>query len=169
MTGRAYDTHAMWIRFVTFVLWLAVGASAVAWIMPWVKPSATEPAAAPVPVAMDGAVPPSDWSPLLTRGSAGPAVAPVASDASRFRLVGVAGPVRASGGQGVALLSIDGKPARAFRPGEVVDGARVVMEVTAHTVKIGVPGAPPSLTLQAPLLPPPATGVPAGFAPPAPS
>lgn len=169
LTGHAYDTQAMWIRFVTFALWLVVGATAVAWIMPWVKPAATPAVGAAVTVAMDTVVPPADWSPLLTRSPAGPAAAPVAADASRFRLLGVAGPLKAQGNQGVALLSIDGKPARAFRPGEAVDGARVVMEVSAHTVKIGVPGAPPSLTLQAPLLPPPATGVPAGFAPPAPS
>lgn len=97
-----------------------------------------------------------------------PVVSPVASDASRFRLVGVAGPLKASG-QGVALVSIDGKPARAFTTGEQVEGQRIVLEVTAHTVKIGLKGAPPSLILQAPLLPPPSTGVPAGFAPPAPS
>jgi general secretion pathway protein C len=89
-----------------------------------------------------------------------PAV-PVASDASRFRLVGVAAPVRASG-QGVAILSVDGTPPRAFKPGDAVDDARVVIEVSAHTVKIGPRGGPPNLVLQVPLLPPPATGVPAG-------
>jgi general secretion pathway protein C len=86
---------------------------------------------------------------------------PVASDASRFRLVGVAAPVRASG-QGVAILSVDGTPPRAFKPGDAVDDARVVIEVSAHTVKIGPRGGPPNLVLQVPLLPPPATGVPAG-------
>lgn len=166
--ARAYDTQVMWIRFVTFALWLAVAASAVAWIMPWIKPKAAEPAGPAGVVSVENAVPPADWSPLLTRAPAVAEAAPLATDASRFRLVGVAGPLRASG-QGVALLSIDGKPPRAFRPGEVVDGTRVVMEVSAHTVKIGAPGGPPSLTLQAPLLPPPATGVPAGMAPPSPS
>mgnify|MGYP006871977179 CR=1 FL=1 len=38
----------------------------------------------------------------------------------------------------------------------------VVIEVSAHTVKIGPRGGPPNLVLQVPLLPPPATGVPAG-------
>jgi general secretion pathway protein C len=157
----------MLIRFVTFVVWLVVGATAVAWIMPWIKPKASTPAAPALTVSVENAVLPADWSPLLSRTPAAPEVA-VAPDAARFRLVGVAGPVRASSG-GVALLSIDGKPPRAFKPGETIEDGRVVMEVTAHTVKIGAPGGPASLILQAPLLPPPTTGVPAGLAPPSPS
>jgi general secretion pathway protein C len=153
----------MWIRFVTFFVWLAVGASAVAWMLPMFRPAPGGAAPGASSMALDGGIPPADWSALLTRAPAAAEPPPVAADASRFRLVGVAGPLRASG-QGVALLSIDGKAPRALRTGEVVEGNRVVLEVTAHTVKIGVPGGPPTLTLQAPLLPPPATGVPPGFA-----
>ena len=61
-------------------------------------------------------------------------------------------------------MSIDGKPPRALRAGDVLEGGLLVMEVTAHTVKLGPPGGPATLTLQVPLLPPPATGVPAGAA-----
>lgn len=151
----------MWVRFVTFGLWLGVGASAVAWVMPWLSPAS--PQATATAVAVSAPVPPADWSPLLTRSPTGTEPVMAAPDSARFRLVGVAGPLKSSG-QGVALLSIDGKPARAFRPGELVEGQRVVLEVTAHTVRIGPPGGPANLTLQAPLLPPPATGVPAGQA-----
>ncbi len=151
----------MWIRFVTFALWLAVGASAVAWIMPWMTPRADQAPGRLLPAGVAHTVPPADWSPVLTGAPDAQPAMPVASDASRFRLVGVAAPVRASG-QGVAILSVDGKPPRAFKPGDAVDDARVVIEVSAHTVKIGPRGGPPNLVLQAPLLPPPATGVPAG-------
>ena len=159
----AYDTQAMWIRFATFAVWLGVGASAVYWVMPWVGPESKQQQPA-VPVAVQQAVAPADWSPLLSRAAPVSDGAPALPESARFRLVGVAGPLRASG-QGVALLSIDGQAPRAFKPGERVDGSRVILEVSAHTVKIGVPGGPPSLTLQAPLMPPPATGVPAPAAP----
>ena len=152
----------MSIRLVTFSLWLAVGASAVAWFLPWLNTAPADPSLAPAPVAAEAPVQAADWSSVLARKPSGPAQATAPSDASRFRLVGVAGPARASS-QGVALLSIDGKPAQAYRPGEAVDGPRVVLEVTAHTVKIGLPGGPANLVLQAPLLPAPATGVPAGL------
>lgn len=80
-----------------------------------------------------------------TRGTLGGAV----SDAPGLRLVGVAGPVRPSA-QGVALLSVGGQPARAYKPGDAVDATRVVLEVTAHTVKIGPAGGASSVTLEAP-------------------
>jgi len=154
----------MWIRFATFVLWLAVGASAVAWIMPWMTPKVEPTPGLDVPGRVAPAVPPADWSPLLIGAPAAPERAQGGTEDSRFRLVGVAGPLRASG-QGVALLSIDGQPPRAFRPGQAVDDAHEVIEVTANTVKIGPRGGPASLVLQAPLLPPPATGVPVGSRP----
>lgn len=156
----------MWTLFLTFALWLAVGASAVAWIMPGMMPRADQTSGRLLPGGVAHAVPAADWSPLLTSGApAAPAAAAVASDASRFRLVGVAAPVRPSG-HGVAILSLDGQPPRAFKTGDPVDDARVVLEVSAHTVKIGPRGGAPSLVLQAPLLPPAATGVPPGLAAP---
>ena len=85
-----------------------------------------------------------------------------AADASRFRLIGLAankvsdGDTRA--GKGLALIAVDDKPARAFRAGDVIDGQRVVQSVNANSVKIGMPQGPALITLQAPLLPGPATG-----------
>ena len=154
----------MAIRFVTFLLWLAAAATAVAWALPWVRPSAAPDGAAPVAVALEDVVPPADWGPLLTRdqgaSAADTAAMAGAADAAGFKLVGVAGPL-APNGRGVALLSVDGKPAQAYREGESIDGQRVVQQVVAHTVRIGMPGGPPALTLQAPLLPPPASAAPA--------
>jgi hypothetical protein len=152
----------MWIKFWTFVLWLGVGASALGWLMPWWGAPA-QPAAAPaVAVPAQLPVPPADWSALWSRpaASSSPSVPPM--EAAGIRLVGVAGPVRPSG-QGVALLSVDGQTPRAYQPGDRIDEQRVVLEVTAHTVKIGEAGGPASLTLQAPRLPPPATGRPAAL------
>ncbi len=160
---RAYDTQTMWSRLLTFFVWLAVGASVVAWALPMMRSAPGTPQPVSGRVAPDAPVPVADWSALFGRGAAASAALPVAAQANRFRLVGVAGPVRPSG-PGVALVSIDGKPPRALRAGDVLEGGLLVMEVTAHTVKLGPPGGPATLTLQVPLLPPPATGVPAGAA-----
>lgn len=150
----------MWIKLVTFALWLGVGASALAWLMPWWGAPAQPTVPPTVAMPSTPSAPPADWSTLWSRpaASAGPAAA--TAEAARVRLVGVAGPVRASS-QGVALLSVDGQTPRAYRPGDRIDEQRVVLEVTAHTVKIGQPGGTTSLTLEAPKLPPPATGRPA--------
>lgn len=88
--------------------------------------------------------------------------APVAAESSRFRLLGVAAPrVPQAAAEGVALIAVDGKPARAYRVGAVVDGALVVQRVHARGADLGgrdTDQASVSLTV-APL-PPPATGVP---------
>lgn len=155
---RAYDTHLMGFKLLTFLVWLAVGGSAVAWAVPWIGRGQ---AVTPVPEASATAHESdaeADWGPLLMGHSdVAPAALP-GLQASRFQLVGVAGPLRASQ-QGVALLSIDGKPARAFRPGQAIDESLAVLEITANVVKIGLRGQAPAIVLQAPALPPPATGV----------
>jgi hypothetical protein len=159
----AYDTQAMWIRLMTFALWLAVGVSAVVWLMPWLGPASPANRAGTLALAEQAPVPPADWSGLLSPAAPTAPPARAGSDDPGLRLLGVAGPVRPSG-QGVALLSVGGQAARAFKPGDAVDATRVVLEVTAHTVKIGppdgAPGGAPRVTLEVPRLPPAATGVP---------
>ena len=160
--AEAYDTQTMWIRFVTFAVWMVAAASAAAWLLPQWRSASGADGSSPAPVAMERGVPPADWGPALTHPQASPgAAAPptdAALDAARFKLVGVAGPLKPNG-QGVALLSVDGKPAQAYAVGEQVAPQRVVQEVSAHMVRIGVPGGAPTVTLQVPLLPPPAEGV----------
>jgi general secretion pathway protein C len=97
------------------------------------------------------------------------AAAPVQS--SRFRLVGVVAPVQVgaakAGGQarpargdavGVALLSTDGKPARAYRVGAPVDGGWVLQAVGRRSASLGPAGGVAALQLELPALPPAATG-----------
>lgn len=156
-----------WARFVTLLVWMAVGASALAWWMSAARPGI--PPGSPVPVAPEAPVAPADWS-LMLRGApssdqAAAAAAPLGVDASRFRLLGVAGPARGGERSGVALLSVDGAPPRALKVGQVIDGRMAVLEITGHEVRIGPVGGPAAITLQAPLLPPPATGTMPGIAP----
>ena len=147
------------LRIVTLLVWMAVGAGAVGW---WLAGAALMRVSDhPVPVAPTAVVPPADWASALGPMGADPARAPAPgamAQASRLRLVGVAGPVRSDARSGVALLSVDGAAARAYRVGQVVDGQWTVLEITAHEVRLGPERGPASLTLQTPLLPPAATG-----------
>lgn len=87
------------------------------------------------------------------------AAAPAAS--SRFRLLGVmaAKPGReGSMTPGVALISIDGKPARAFTAGARIEEQLVLQNLSLRTASIGIDKGPTSFVLELPALPPPATG-----------
>jgi general secretion pathway protein C len=87
--------------------------------------------------------------------------AAVAPEASRFKLLGVvAAPPAVSRAQGVALIAVDGKMARAFRVGAAVDGDLVLQSVQPRAVSIGPRGSEARVSLELPPLPPPATGVP---------
>jgi general secretion pathway protein C len=105
------------------------------------------------------AAPPAALSRLFGQ-TAVDAPAPVlAPSDGRFRLLGVVAP-REPGlqtAQGVALLSIDGGPPKAFRVGQVVDGGMRLLAVEAGAVGLGQNGViAVQLQLQSP--PPAATG-----------
>ncbi len=103
---------------------------------------------------------------LFARSASSAAAEPVAAMASRFRLMGV---VAAAGGSdaGWAVLSIDGKPARAVRIGGRVDSDLVVQRVARRRVEIGPAGGSASVVLELAELPAASRGVP-GTASPAP-
>ncbi len=158
-------------RWFTFLVWAAVAASAVAWgLKVFVSPLA---AAAPAPVAAAGAAAVSDVSRVLgaEKAVAPVAVAPEAAAAptdARFQLLGVVAPRGAgSGRSAVALIAVEGKTARAYRTGAVVDREWVVQNVRARSVDLGPArkGAKASVTLELPPLAAPATGQPLAFAP----
>lgn len=152
-------------------VWLLVGLSAVYWgLKLFVRPAPVPPQAGTVATtqALRG-----DLTRLL-----GTAPEPEADEASqpavaaaRFRLVGVVAPrsPRAAA-EGVALIAIDGKPARAYRVGAAVEGDLVLQTVRARGADLGARGAgAPAVALSIQPLPPAATGVPgapAGALPP---
>ena len=102
-------------RLLSLLIWAAVAAAAVYWgLRLWVRPL-------PVPAQAVVAVSQLPASGDLTRllGAAPPQPAPnepVAVADSRFRLLGVVAP-RAGQASGLALVSVDGKPARAVAVG----------------------------------------------------
>lgn len=157
-------------RWAAFGVWAAVAASALFWgLRLFVVAPAMPPHAA---VAVAGVSAGGD--PARVLGDDEPAAAAEAPaalappPAARFQLVGVVAPDGRSGdarravaqGAGVALIAIDGEPARAFRVGATVDGDTVLQSVQQRGATLGARGAQASLALELPPLPPPATGVP---------
>lgn len=132
---------------LTFVLAALAAASAVAWGLKL----AARPSATPVPVTPARAAVAADPAALARLLGSMPSAlgTPAApSLASRFQLVGVA--ARASH-TGVALISVDGKPARPYRVGANIDEGLVLQSVEGRRALIGPPGkAPPVLTLELP-------------------
>ncbi|MBX3645467.1 MAG: hypothetical protein KF720_20595 [Rubrivivax sp.] len=132
----------------------------------------------------------SDTAPLLARQDETPAripeadsslppAAPAQASDDRFRLVGVVavGSVDAKSssnpGNGFALISVDGKPARAFHVGATVDGDTVLTALTplgatlasprgGEAISLQVASATPTYATMPAPAPPPGTGSPAG-------
>lgn len=137
-------------RLLSLLVWAAVGASVLAWGLKFwgkgtpVPANATVAQAAP-PAGMDlarvlGTPPPQPVAPPVA----------VAVD-SRFKLLGLAAPGAGQTG-GLALIAVDGKPARTWRVGREVEPGLRLLAVSHRRAELGVPGAPPSLTLELPPL-----------------
>ena len=141
-------------RWVTFFVWAAVAASGLYWALKLVVKA---PQAPPQVQLADGALAArGDLSRLLGADAPAPtatAVPEPAADA-RFNLVGVLSPrAPQAAREGVALIAVDGKPARAFRVGTVVDGQNVLQSVNARGAALGPRGGPSLIALR---IPPPA-------------
>jgi general secretion pathway protein C len=150
----------MWVRLTACLVWAILAMSAVYWSFKLlVRPSGMPPHA--LLVATDQA---ARGDPLrLFAAPAQLAAAPIAPQASsRFRLLGVMAPkVAAAEGapaHGLALIAVDGKPARAFPVGAHVDGEWVLQSVSARTASIGPEGGAVVAQLEVPALPGPAMG-----------
>ena len=156
----------MFARLLAFVVWAGVAGSAVFWgLKLFASPLA-------VPTQAVVALPRSVAGGDLTRlfGVDAPlAVAqapPPPPESSRFQLIGVVTPrAAAAQAQGLALIAVDGKTARAYRVGTVIDGDYVLRAVSARGAAIGPRNGEVSVSLELPPLPPPATGVPGGALP----
>ena len=167
----------MLARWLTFVVWALVAASALAWgLKIFVRPPPAPPQAV---VADTGTALRGDLTRLL-----GADVVAVAADApaepaadARFQLVGVVSPRSPkAAGEGLALIAVDGKPPRTYRVGATVDGPHVLQSVEARGATLGPRGGAALVALKLPPPAPAATGVlpsatrpGAALAPPAPA
>jgi general secretion pathway protein C len=146
-------------RFFALLIWAAVALSAAYWGLRWFGKGPGVPAGT-TPAVVESALR-GDVSRLL----AGPAKPQATSAApaptaltGRVQLLGVVAPRQEDGRTGVALLTLDGKPARAYKVGQVVDGDLVVQKILQKQVHIGRADAPASLTLDLAGLPAANTG-----------
>ena len=151
-------------RSFAFVVWAAVAASVAFWGLRLFVSSPPMPSHA---VAVgDGGAASGDVSRLL---GASPkqavAEAQVLSPelSARFKLTGVMASkpkskATAASAQGVALISVDGKPARAYGVGARIDGDLMLQAVSLRTASIGSAPGTPAVVLELPPLPPASTG-----------
>ena len=115
----------MFTRPLAYLVAALVAIGATVWALRLFTPSTTAPAPAPTNTAE--APPP-----------VAPAPAPALPSAERFKLVGVmASGATAGGRDGLALIAVDGQPARTFRVGETVGGDVVVRAVSANGATLG--------------------------------
>lgn len=150
----------MKVRLVAFVIWAAVAATAMFWIL---RLGVSSPSAPPHTVAVGlAAAPRGDLTrvfgaaPVAVAG--GPNAVVQTPQASRFKLLGVAAPRQGGDSNGLALIAVDGKPARGYAVGAAVDGDLLLQSVEPRGAKLGARGAAAQVTLELPALPLPATG-----------
>ncbi|WKB54909.1 general secretion pathway protein C [Eleftheria terrae] len=139
-------------RLIAFVVWALVAGSAVFWALRLsAKPLDVPPHAAPVMAQM------GHGAAVERMLGGGPKDAPEAAapppESTRFRLIGVMAPPGGANGAGVALLSIDNKPPKAFALGGRVEGDLMVQALGLRSATIGRGDSGSSFTLE---LPPPA-------------
>lgn len=146
-------------RIPAFIAWSLAAACAVYWAMRLLAAPAGLPGAVQ-PVSIAGAAS-GDVALLFASPVAAAAAAPVTALASRFKLVGVMAPKNAERGlgQGIALIAVDGKPARPYRVGATVDESLVLRAVTSRSASLGPAAGLAILQLDMTPLTPPATGV----------
>ena len=120
-------------RLAAFFMALLVAATLVFWLLRWPRHDsgpALPLASVPDDVALASV---KDVAQLLGAGVvASSAVVPVEAS-SRFHLTGV---IASGGGQGVALLAIDGKPTRPYRVGSALEEGLMLQSVEKRRVAL---------------------------------
>lgn len=150
-------------RWATFLIWALVAATATGWglrLFVTIPGAPPEVRVADATLALRGDLTrvlgsdPPPPAPDAEAGAPGPA-----ADA-RFQLVGVVAPRAAAVGarEGVALIAVDGRPAKAYRVGARVDQETVLKAVRARGADLGPRGGPATIALEIAPPAPAATG-----------
>jgi len=153
--------HIMVSRLFSFITWALCAMGVAYWGMAWFA----SPLHAPPHTVSVGLsdMPKTDPQRLLSLSAQ--AAAPEESSVSqsavsqRVQLVGLMAGTPNHTDAGIALLVVDGKPAKAFRVGQSIDGELTILSISRQGVTIGLPGDQTGVTLDAQSLPPPNTGV----------
>ncbi len=149
------QTHALklwWLRIATFLVAALAAASASYWVLKW---TASSPASQTAELVFISPTPtdPQVVARLLGGGLTRVATvsgAPLEGAASRFKLMGVVAD-RAHGGY--ALIAVDGKAAKSYRVGALVDDTLVLQSVAPRSAALATSAAAPvAFTLELPPL-----------------
>lgn len=139
--------------WLVFTIWAAVAASALHWGLQLFDHVAQSTIGATITPA--SVTPTDDLNVLRERPppqNSVPAVV-AAVESSRFQLFGVVAPRNPnSSNLSVALLAIDGQPARAFRIGDKLNSDWVLQAVQVRGVSIGPLGGTTAISLELPAL-----------------
>ena len=136
------------LHFATLLVWALVAYSAVVFVLRWDVDGDVINAPSAVGQGQSQGLPDVDALAVTKALGAAPAQSASASVASRFVLVGVmdGGPA-----QGVALISVDGKPAKPYRVGQSVSENLVVVATGPKKAELGPQvGASSTLVLELP-------------------
>ena len=139
---------SFFLRFATLLVWAGVAYSGVLLVLQW-NVGAFEGAQLVKGAEQKQTLPEVDAFALSKALGAAPVQSASASLASRFVLVGVmdGGP-----SQGVALISVDGKPAKPYRVGQTVSEGFVIVGTGPKKAELGPQlGAAATLLLELPL------------------
>jgi general secretion pathway protein C len=142
-------TRKLWMpRLAAFVLALLLAASVVFWVLRWpVRDSGAALPRAATTESLPGANH-AVVARMLGAGLTPVAAAVVADAASRFRLMGI---IASGRGQGVALLSIDGKPPKPYHVGNQIEDGLVLQSVEQRRAALAPDAkAPVSVQLELP-------------------
>jgi general secretion pathway protein C len=137
-------------RWIGFFVWALVAACIAFWALKIFAATHPVPAGALTPVP-----PVATAGPMVRLFGAAPTpdedddTPSPASD--RYQLVGVIAPK--AGTQGIAIVTVDNQPAKAWHVGATVDGDTTLIAVARRSAQFGPSGGPTAFTLE---LPPPA-------------
>ncbi len=154
------DNRRMFARLSAFVIWSLVAATAMFWLLRFAVHAPQAPAHA---VSVDRSAPVRGDLARLFGASLTARAEEKAAAPSRYRLVGVMAPKsqlpEGSGAYGLALIAVDGKPARAYAVGSRLDNDLVLQSVGLRTASLATAQGSRRMLLELPALPVAATGL----------
>lgn len=160
----ADDNRRMMSRLFALLVWALVSGSVVFWGLRLL--TRTDATAVRTVAASDLTTAQADLSRLFGAAPVAAAVetidAPAPDVSARFRLTGVVAPKHPSE-QGLAVISVDGNPAKVYRVGAVIDGDLMLREVSLRTATLAATAsggdAATAFVLELPVVTAAATGV----------
>ncbi|MCX8516670.1 MAG: general secretion pathway protein C [Rhodoferax sp.] len=128
------NTLNLWMpRLAAFFVAMLLAGSVVFWFLQWPRASKDRPLRVASSSTELAPMNPVDVARLLGQGEASAETVAVADPGSRFRLTGI---IASAAGQGVALLSVDGKPAKPYSVGSSIEDGLMLQSVERRSVAL---------------------------------